>query len=86
MRCNLKASIYILTFTRTTCCRDIQCGLMAIVTSKAKRGMLQSKANRGNPHIATAAELDFFYPPQCNILDTTTSAIDADAVWLKLAG
>ena len=64
--------------------RKLQSGIMAIVTSKINRDKLQSKANRGNPQIATSVEPDFLYPPQRDILGVTTYAINADAQWLKL--
>ena len=57
---------------------------MALVTNKINRDKLQLKANRGSPQIGTAVELDFVYPPQCNILGVTSYAINADALWLQL--
>ena len=57
---------------------------MAIVTSKHNRDLLQQRANRGSPQIATSVELDFVYPPQCNILGVTQYAIKANSMLLEL--
>ena len=59
-------------------------GVMAIVMSKVNRDILQAKANRGSPDIATPVEIDFVFPPHCNVLSVTSFAIKADGLWVKL--
>lgn len=55
-----------------------------MVRVKVNRDVLQAKANRGSPQIVTPVEMDFVYPPTCDIVSVSRFAIEADTLWLEL--
>lgn len=67
-------------------CRSLTSALQAIVHTKVNRDVLQAKANRGSPHIVTPVEMDFVYPPMCDIVSVSQFAVQADSVWRQLCG
>ena len=52
--------------------------------TKVNRDVLQAKATRGSPQIVTPVEMDFVYPPMCNIVGVSQFAVQADMLWLEL--
>ena len=65
-------------------CRSVATALRAVVHTKVNRDILQAKATRGSPQIVTPVEMDFVYPPFCDIASVTQFAIQADTLWLEL--
>ena len=55
-----------------------------MVNTKVNRDILQAKATRGSPQIVTPVEMDFVYPPFCDIVSVSQFAVQADTLWLEL--
>jgi len=65
-------------------CRSLTTALRAVVHTKVNRDVLQAKATRGSPHIVTPVEMDFVYPPTCDIVGVSQFAVQADTLCLEL--
>lgn len=58
-------------------CRGTSAELSALFSERHSREALQASLGRCNPHLLSAVELDFGFPPNSSILDSCTHLLRA---------